>query len=107
MLKERLIQTFGDNELKLAEKWSSRPTGTAVYQDRNQRRATVKSVFAKGEMCGWPRDVDHFLASHAKSPDKSSLVYVIPRVAKWPVFHRPGRHFTADLAEAAILKISA
>ena len=63
MLKERLIQTFGDNELKLAEKWSSRPTGTAVYQDRNQR-ATVKSVFAKGEMCGWPRDVDHFLASH-------------------------------------------
>jgi len=22
------------------------------------------------------------------------------RVAKWPVFHRPGRYFTANLAEA-------
>jgi len=24
----------------------------------------------------------------------------VRRVARWPVFHRPGRYFTADLAEA-------
>jgi len=28
-------------------------------------------------------------------------------VARWPVFHWPGRYFTENLAEASILKISA
>jgi len=27
------------------------------------------------------------------------------KVVRWPVFHRPGRYFTANLAEAGILKI--
>jgi len=29
------------------------------------------------------------------------------RVARWPVFHRLGRYFTANLALAGILKIRA
>jgi len=28
------------------------------------------------------------------------------RVVRWPVFHRPRRYFTANLAEAGIVKIS-
>jgi len=28
------------------------------------------------------------------------------RFARWPVFHRPARYFTANLAEAGILKIT-
>jgi len=28
------------------------------------------------------------------------------RVARWPIFHQPGQYFTANSAEAGILKIS-
>jgi len=30
----------------------------------------------------------------------SALLKCVNRVARWPVFHRPGRHFTGKLAEA-------
>jgi len=30
----------------------------------------------------------------------SLLVWFMYRVARWPIFHRPGRYFTANLAEA-------
>jgi len=32
--------------------------------------------------------------------DTSSVTPLTSRVARWPVLHRPGRYFTADLAEA-------
>jgi len=30
---------------------------------------------------------------------KTIFVWLISRVARWPVFHRPGPYFTAKLAE--------
>jgi len=31
---------------------------------------------------------------------KQNTAILQPRVARWPVFRRPGRYFTANLAEA-------
>jgi len=45
------------------------------------------------------------LASANKNP--SLPKWNMSRVARWPVFHRPDLYFTANLAEAGILKISA
>jgi len=41
------------------------------------------------------------------SPVPHQIAPMAIRVARWPAFHRPDRYFTANLAEAGILKISA
>jgi len=65
--------------------------------------------------CSWPIDVELLVVAWLSSSvtREGQERHLLPgaafwrrqievriRVARWPVFHRPGRYFTANLAEA-------